>query len=195
MPKALKMCCARGLKGQGFSAMNGLIQAVDIFILGDVKEFLIRYPDMCPEFTKMFRAIEIMFSDRISHASFTGDWDENIEEPVRRINNYFTRTNIFVYGTLMKGQSNHSYLLNSDYTGEGIVNNCKMYDIGHFPGIVNGSGSVTGEVYSVINSGINDLDRLEGEGNLYIRKPVTVTMKNGKKINALAYIYMQNVRC
>lgn len=54
---ALHMCCARNLKGHGFEAFEGQLKAINYFVRCGVKDFLLQYPDFCPEFTKMFQAL------------------------------------------------------------------------------------------------------------------------------------------
>ena len=101
--------------------------------------------------------------------------------------------NIFVYGTLMKGQSANHYLNGADYKGTFCLNGYAMYDIGSFPGIVeNENESVVGEVYSITEEMLPMMDRYEGEGSLYLRREVIVE-RDGEKVIAWAYIYNNSV--
>ena len=98
---------------------------------------------------------------------------------------------VFVYGTLLEGEGNHSYYLQgSSYKGKAAVSGYEMYDIGAFPGIVPGNGSIPGEVYEVDYETLRNLDYLEGEGSLYFRKSVPVKMSTGE--SAFAWIYVYN---
>ena len=101
---------------------------------------------------------------------------------------------VFVYGTLMKGEANHHYYLqNETCLGKATASGFEMYDIGAFPGIVQGEGLIPGELYEVSHETLRKLDYLEGEGSLYIRKSVSVKLSNGKKAFAWIYIYNDSV--
>ena len=44
---------------------------------------------------------------------------------------------VFVYGTLMRGNSNNSfYLKDSAFVGKGIIQGYALYDLGSYPGII-----------------------------------------------------------
>ena len=59
---ALHACCARQLSGHGFDWLRDMIKAINYFISCDVKVFLEKYPNLCPEFTKMFAEIKNNFN-------------------------------------------------------------------------------------------------------------------------------------
>lgn len=102
--------------------------------------------------------------------------------------------NVFVYGTLMRGEANHANYLCSDWCrGKATVSGFEMYDIGAFPGIVPGEGTVPGELYEVGYETLKKLDHLEGEGNLYIRRSVPVATSAGDRTFAWAYIYNDDI--
>ena len=84
-------------------------------------------------------------------------------------------TKIFVYGTLLKGDYNHVLLGNSTFIGTGRTTpNFNLVDLGSFPGLINGNGIVTGEVYEVNEDTLARLDRLEGHPGFYNRTPITL---------------------
>ena len=102
--------------------------------------------------------------------------------------------NVFVYGTLMRGEANHDYYLHDDwFVGKASLSGYDMYDIGAFPGIVLGAGIIPGELYEVDDETLQNLDYLEGEGSLYIRECVPVTMATGETIQAFIYVYNGDV--
>lgn len=194
LPRAMHMCCARELQGHGYDVFKDQITAVNYFLKCDVVQFLNRYPDMCPEFTEMFRKIQKYFEDCVDKKLFFGDWGESYEESIRAIASAFKKTNIFVYGTLMKGQSNHrAFLKDGCFIGNGMIEEYDMYDLGYFPGIVSGTGKVYGEVYSVTPEELKRIDRLEGEGSLYKKEKTTVRMADKSEISAFVYVYLNNV--
>lgn len=99
----------------------------------------------------------------------------------------------FVYGTLMKNRRNHGYLKDSTYIGDGAIDGYEMYDLGTYPGIVAGNGTVLGEVYQITEETEKRLDYLEEEGDLYIKKPEVVRLNNTQTVSAMVYVYNKSV--
>ena len=100
---------------------------------------------------------------------------------------------VFVYGTLMKNQRNHGYLEEAIYIGDGVIDGYQMYDLGRYPGIVEGEGTVLGEVYQVTEEIEKRLDYLEEEGTLYLKKPEMVLLDDGQTVLAMVYVYNKSV--
>lgn len=83
--------------------------------------------------------------------------------------------NVFVYGTLMKGQRVNDKLDGARYLGRGVLRDYRMFSLGSYPGIQPYvGGSVVGELYEIDEVHIAELDRYEGEGELYRREIVEV---------------------
>lgn len=82
---------------------------------------------------------------------------------------------VFVYGTLLSGESNHDLLLNSRYLGEHKTEaEYTLFNYGPYPAvIIDGTISIHGEVYEVDEQTFKALDRLEGYPNFYDRKLIT----------------------
>ncbi|MCR6656153.1 MAG: gamma-glutamylcyclotransferase [Opitutus sp.] len=84
---------------------------------------------------------------------------------------------IFVYGTLKRGCSNHAQLADQTYLGEArTAPGYRMYQLSGYPGLVpdpTATESVHGEIWSVTDAALQQLDAFEGvpEG-LYRREPV-----------------------
>jgi molybdenum cofactor guanylyltransferase len=76
---------------------------------------------------------------------------------------------IFVYGTLLAGESNHGLLANAEFLGADRLLNAKLYDLGEYPMILPGEGAVTGEVYRVTADTLVELDILEEHPEIYFR--------------------------
>lgn len=96
---------------------------------------------------------------------------------------------IFVYGTLMKGHCNDHYLRELKYLGIGRLTGYEMYHVSAYPGIVeNGTGYVIGELYEIDEKTLKVLDIIEGEGQLFIRKKLGVTLDN-KVVDAYVYVW------
>jgi gamma-glutamylaminecyclotransferase len=85
-------------------------------------------------------------------------------------------TRVFVYGSLLAGEPNHSVLRHA----KRIAKSCTaptfaLHDLGAFPGMVDGGvHAVVGEVYEVDDSTLAALDRLEGHPRFYRRAQITL---------------------
>ena len=102
---------------------------------------------------------------------------------------------VFVYGTLMKGYSNHQGILSGcSFIGKGELEGYRLYNLGWYPGIVPMAGEATkGEVYQVDEPVISKMDRLEGEGSLYIRKNVKILLESGQSVDTYVYVWNGSV--
>lgn len=100
---------------------------------------------------------------------------------------------VFVYGTLMRGFGNWSWALKdrAQFIGEAETSpNFTLLDLGAFPGMVEGSSVVQGEVFEFDDDDVlRDLDRLEGHPGMYRRTPITVVMADGNEADVETYIY------
>ncbi len=86
--------------------------------------------------------------------------------------------NLFVYGTLKKGQPNHELLEAeiregfAEYLGEGTLQGFVLYDRGNFPVAVPGPGTVHGECYRIPRELlVGELDQREGFPHGFIIAP------------------------
>jgi gamma-glutamylcyclotransferase (GGCT)/AIG2-like uncharacterized protein YtfP len=81
---------------------------------------------------------------------------------------------IFVYGTLMRDESNHRLLATARFVAEAHTESCfDLFDLGHFPAMSAGGQTVVrGEVYAVDDQTLVRLDRLEGHPEFYQRTPI-----------------------
>lgn len=102
---------------------------------------------------------------------------------------------VFVYGTLMKGKSNHqSFLTDAKFIGDFTAKDFALYDLGDYPGIIDCKGErVKGEVYAIDSHMLNRLDMLEEEGELYIRKLIEVADCNNETQEAYTYVYNHDI--
>jgi gamma-glutamylcyclotransferase (GGCT)/AIG2-like uncharacterized protein YtfP len=79
---------------------------------------------------------------------------------------------VFVYGTLKQGHGNHHYLRNATFKGAvALTFKGRMFDVG-FPVLMKGRNKVkvAGEIYQVDKATFAALDRLEGQGHMYMRR-------------------------
>jgi len=102
--------------------------------------------------------------------------------------------NIFVYGTLLQGGSNHHILQAGEGRGPvpAALEDYALYQVTPwYPGIVPKPGrKVLGEVYEVSPELLTRLDRLEGvDVGLYRRELATVKTDDGRQIEAFVYVW------
>jgi gamma-glutamylaminecyclotransferase len=86
------------------------------------------------------------------------------------------RHRLFVYGTLLSGQSNHGELAGASFCGPAAT--CAEYallDLGSWPALRRGGQtSVRGEVYLVDDMKLAALDRFEGHPDLFERATIAL---------------------
>src|SRR6201986_699939 len=111
-------------------------------------------------------------------------------------------SNLFVYGTLMRGYEHPMARLlsaNADYLGEATCRG-RLYRVKHYPGLVlsDVAGEIVhGELYRLryVDAMLREFDMYEacGEGfpepTQYLRKMLTVTLADGSVSEAWTYIY------
>jgi gamma-glutamylcyclotransferase (GGCT)/AIG2-like uncharacterized protein YtfP len=187
----LKMSTARNLRGHGYEGLKGQIEALNIFMKAGLKEFMDLHHGLCPEFSEMIDKIVSAFADMEAQGKFTGSWGESYEDEIRAINQYFRQRKVFVYGTLMKGETNHDFLQNATFLDKTVIEGYDMYNVGWYPAIIDGDGLAIGEVYSVPIEDMASIDSLEGEGSLYEKRCVRITV-NGVPDFAFVYVYLED---
>lgn len=101
--------------------------------------------------------------------------------------------NVFVYGTLKHGQSNHHLIKGAEFIGRACtVQPYRMYTTGGYPVVFEEPAySIAGEVYYVNDIQLKALDRLEGHPNFFIRKQIPVDI-NWTGIHDTVWMYFGN---
>ena len=91
---------------------------------------------------------------------------------------------LFVYGSLLRGESNHSQLAGSPRLAEACTAlGYSLVDLGEYPGLVTSrSGSVVGELYEVDRTTLKALDAFEGHPVLFVR--VAIQLASGERADA-----------
>lgn len=109
------------------------------------------------------------------------------------------RYRLFVYGTLLRGLSRANALSRSLFLGHAEIQG-DLYDLGHYPGLVDGVGRVLGELVEVDAGTLTMLDEIEGydpqfpEQSLYRRETREVTCLNdGCMTDAEVYLYNEEM--
>ncbi|MBS3805463.1 MAG: gamma-glutamylcyclotransferase [Oleiphilaceae bacterium] len=87
------------------------------------------------------------------------------------------REQVAVYGTLMRGGSNHNLMSGARFVGRDRLKSIRLYDLGDYPGAVSGASlGIEVEVYEISSEQLALLDTLEDyraefpEAGLYTRK-------------------------
>jgi len=103
--------------------------------------------------------------------------------------------NIFVYGTLRRGQCRASVLAEQRFVGEyKTAPNYRMFNVGAFPALVEDDNgvSVEGEIFEVDDETLALLDRVEGvSAGMYARRPVRLMDWYGGEVEG--YIWLGSV--
>ena len=75
-------------------------------------------------------------------------------------------TRVFVYGTLKHGGRNHRFMAGQQFLGDARTPpGFTLFSLGRYPGMVRapaGPAGVTGELWAVDDTGLEQLDELEG---------------------------------
>ena len=103
---------------------------------------------------------------------------------------------VFVYGSLKRGFFNHALLRGSEFLGEGVteLSDYTMQDLGFYPGVFHGGKTrIHGELYSVDDTTLMIMHRLEGHPNFYRATPTRIETDDGI-VDALMYVLDSNMR-
>ncbi|RXT06516.1 gamma-glutamylcyclotransferase [Ammoniphilus sp. CFH 90114] len=107
-----------------------------------------------------------------------------------------TKHLVFVYGTLLSGQSNHHWLDGARCMASEAWTFGELVDVGAYPALVlGGTKKVTGELYQVDGEKLKQLDiledyQVEGQENEYERIRETVYTDQGTQ-EAWVYVYTE----
>lgn len=83
---------------------------------------------------------------------------------------------VFVYGSLLSGESNHRQMAGARLVGEAVTEaRFTLVDLGPYPALVaGGETAIVGEVYEVDEVLLARLDRFEGHPHLYQRTTIVL---------------------
>jgi gamma-glutamylaminecyclotransferase len=103
-------------------------------------------------------------------------------------------THIFVYGTLKRGCGNHRCLSGQAYLGDArTARGYALYELAGYPGMVAREGNatgVTGEVWTVDDKCLANLDELEGTAEGLYRREAVPLLAPFADQRVEAYIYL-----
>lgn len=95
---------------------------------------------------------------------------------------------IIVYGSLRRKQGNSHWMTNAQWLGDYQVEGYELYNLGHYPGVIPGEGTIEGEVYRIDATTLGELDALRTKGGEYKRQLVSTPYGS-----AWMYIYQRSV--
>lgn len=103
-------------------------------------------------------------------------------------------TNLFVYGTLMPGESNYPQIEDFVIDHQPGAINGVLVDLGAFPALVPGEGVVKGIMLLMKREALEITDRIEGyhrdrDHCLYVREEVVVRFEDRQEGVAWTYVY------
>lgn len=107
-------------------------------------------------------------------------------------------TEVFVYGTLLRGLRFHGALKGATFLGPARVRG-RLFDLGPYPALADGPDQVHGEVYRVDAGTLARLDRIEDfdprdpEGSLYRRVVRRSWLPDGEFRDVQVYLYNARV--
>ncbi len=80
---------------------------------------------------------------------------------------------IFIYGTLLRGETAHDLIAGSRFLGEARTEPAyALVGVDWYPGLVAGRRSVAGELYEVDADLLATLDDFEDHPELFVRSPI-----------------------
>lgn len=86
-----------------------------------------------------------------------------------------SRTVVFVYGSLLRGERNHGQMAGARFLGPArTLARYALYHLGNYPGMTEGSQAIEGELYEVDARRLAALDAFEGHPNYFRRGPVVL---------------------
>ena len=78
-------CTGRGFKGSGYGGLRGLLETLKIFAGADCDGFLSEYPELCAEFTGLYRERMKSLEEWLEESPVRGSWGEDYTEKAREV--------------------------------------------------------------------------------------------------------------
>jgi len=108
-------------------------------------------------------------------------------------------TNLFVYGTLMPGESNYGQIENFVIDHKPGTIDGVLVDLGAYPALVPGEGFVKGIILRLDREALEITDRIEGydpgrDRCLYVREEIVVRFEDGQEAVAWTYLFENSAR-
>ena len=123
----LNGCTGRKFLGAGYDDIDGFLDAMEIFSQCDVMSFIARFPEFNPLFNAAIKEAVTYLQDGLCSGKVKDPWNghsyEDKAKPILELltNKEIDKVNLFVYGTLMKGQNANPLLGDCEYKGKYIL--------------------------------------------------------------------------
>ena len=103
-------------------------------------------------------------------------------------------TNLFVYGTLMPGESNYRQIEDLVIDHQPGTIDGVLVDLGAYPALIPGEGLVKGIMLRMSEQALAITDRIEGYTSdrdrcLYVREEVVVRFEDGQEAVSWSYLF------
>jgi gamma-glutamylcyclotransferase (GGCT)/AIG2-like uncharacterized protein YtfP len=142
--------------------------------------------------TPRFGYLERILSGALHHSlpekviAELASWGDKVPEPID------DTVDVFVYGTLLRGQANHSHLADCVFVGEAVTIDCFALYIDSLPMAFQRDpvSPIHGELYRVSPTRLAALDRLEGHPHVYRRSRVSVRVNGSSTVDAWLYFHL-----
>lgn len=85
LPRMMSSCTGRGFSGHGYSGLEGLIETLGIFKYADVEGFLEKHPELCEDFSALYRSTLEMISEKVATETLTNSWGEDYTDAAREL--------------------------------------------------------------------------------------------------------------
>lgn len=66
-----------GFMGHGYDDILGLVRTMEVFAMADTMGFITRYPELCPEFTELYRETLSYIEERVANGTLAGAWGDD----------------------------------------------------------------------------------------------------------------------
>ncbi|QNO15925.1 hypothetical protein HYG86_14690 [Alkalicella caledoniensis] len=77
LEKGLLGSTTRGFQGHGYDNLDGLVKALNVFITAKTHIFIEKFPEICKEFTKLFKDSLEFCENSLQTGNTKGDWGED----------------------------------------------------------------------------------------------------------------------
>ena len=189
LEKALAFCLGRGLRGHGYEAEKGMLEAIDIFRKGGLKNFLATAPNICPEFHAMIWQIidrdlpEIMSIRKNSHWS-----DKSSIDALFLLQEIRPQKRLYLaYGSNMSTSRMMERCPQARFVGTTEIKNWELR-FHYYADIEKRVGARTPTVvWEITNDDEVQLDYCEGFPKHYTKEYIVVQI-NDVNISAMAYV-------
>lgn len=85
LPGILLACTGRGFSGHGYDGLKGLIETLTVFTKAGTAQFVVRYPDICNEFSDLYISSMNMIEERVRTDTVKNEWGDDYTEEAQML--------------------------------------------------------------------------------------------------------------